>query len=164
MPKISSYIKAIIPSQKSIARLPHWQNYLPISPKDQSDISSIVIPKVGANSWNANGTDLEYLQKMYDCHDLVHSCIDLVSSTFALAKLRVKKLNPKTQNAAFKQLVQQYQKPLYFHIRNIVLNHDDADDVLQNTFIKVFSNLKNFKGESKLYSWMYRIATNESLK
>lgn len=72
-------------------------------------------------------------------------------------------INPKTQNIAFKQLIQQYQKPLYFHIRNIVLNHDDADDVLQNTFIKVFSNIKNFKGESKLYSWIYRIATNESL-
>jgi RNA polymerase sigma-70 factor (ECF subfamily) len=72
-------------------------------------------------------------------------------------------INPKTQNIAFKQLVQQYQKPLYFHIRNIVLNHDDTDDVLQNTFIKVFSNIKNFKGESKLYSWIYRIATNESL-
>ena len=71
--------------------------------------------------------------------------------------------NPKTQNIAFKQLVHQYQKPLYFHIRNIVLNHDDADDVLQNTFIKVFSNIANFKGDSKLYSWMYRIATNESL-
>ena len=72
-------------------------------------------------------------------------------------------INPKTQNEAFKQLVHDYQKPLYFHIRNIVLNHDDADDVLQNTFIKVFSNIKNFKGDSKLYSWMYRIATNESL-
>lgn len=72
-------------------------------------------------------------------------------------------INPKTQNIAFKQLVQQFQKPLYFHIRNIVLNHDDADDVLQNTFIKVFSNIANFKGESKLYSWIYRIATNESL-
>lgn len=72
-------------------------------------------------------------------------------------------INPKTQNSAFKQLVQHYQKSLYFHIRNIVLNHDDADDVLQNTFIKVFSNIKNFKGDSKLYSWMYRIATNESL-
>lgn len=59
--------------------------------------------------------------------------------------------------------MQLYQKPLYFHIRNIVLNHDDADDVLQNTFIKVFSNVKNFKGDSKLYSWIYRIATNESL-
>jgi len=72
-------------------------------------------------------------------------------------------INPKTQNNAFKTLVQLYQKPLYFHIRNIVLNHDDADDVLQNTFIKVFSNVKNFKGDSKLYSWIYRIATNESL-
>lgn len=72
-------------------------------------------------------------------------------------------IQTKTQNDAFKELVQCYQKPLYFHIRNIVLNHDDADDVLQNTFIKVFSNIGNFKGESKLYSWMYRIATNESL-
>lgn len=72
-------------------------------------------------------------------------------------------INPKTQNEAFKKLIQEYQKPLYYHIRNIVLNHDDADDVLQNTFIKVFSNIQNFKGESKLYSWMYRIATNESL-
>ena len=71
-------------------------------------------------------------------------------------------INSKTQNTAFKELVQRYQKPLYFHIRNIVLNHDDADDVLQNTFIKVFSNIEKFKGESKLYSWMYRIATNES--
>ena len=72
-------------------------------------------------------------------------------------------LNPKTQQAAFKQLVLQYQKPLYSHIRNIVLNHDDADDVLQNTFIKVFRNLSKFKGESKLFSWIYRIATNEAL-
>lgn len=71
--------------------------------------------------------------------------------------------NPKTQNDAFKKLLELYQRPLYFHIRNIVLNHDDTDDVLQNTFLKVFSNVKNFKGDSKLYSWMYRIATNESL-
>lgn len=72
-------------------------------------------------------------------------------------------LNPKTQNQAFQQLLQDYQRPLYNHIRNIVLNHDDADDVLQNVFIKIFQNLKNFKGESKLFSWMYRIATNEAL-
>ncbi len=72
-------------------------------------------------------------------------------------------LNPQTQNLAFQKLLREYQKPLYNHIRNIVLNHDDADDVLQNTFIKVFQNVKNFKGESKLFSWMYRIATNESL-
>ena len=72
-------------------------------------------------------------------------------------------LHPKTQNEAFQKLLREYQKPLYNHIRNIVLNHNDADDVLQNTFIKVFQNLKNFKGESKLFSWMYRIATNEAI-
>ncbi len=72
-------------------------------------------------------------------------------------------LDPKTQNVAFQKLLRDYQKPLYHHIRNIVLNHDDADDVLQNTFIKVFQHLKNFKGESKLFSWMYRIATNEAI-
>ena len=74
-----------------------------------------------------------------------------------------KLLNPKTQNQAFQELLKDYQRPLYNHIRNIVLNHDDTDDVLQNTFIKVFQYLKNFKGESKLFSWMYRIATNEAL-
>ncbi|RTY98133.1 sigma-70 family RNA polymerase sigma factor [Flavobacterium sp. RSP49] len=72
-------------------------------------------------------------------------------------------LNSKTQNQAFQQLLQEYQRPLYNHIRNIVINHDDADDILQNTFIKIFQNLKNFKGDSKLFSWMYRIATNEAL-
>jgi RNA polymerase sigma factor (sigma-70 family) len=72
-------------------------------------------------------------------------------------------LDPKTQNKAFQTLLSSYQKPLYSHIRNIVLNHDDADDVLQNTFLKVFQHLKNFKGESKLFSWLYRIATNEAI-
>ena len=72
-------------------------------------------------------------------------------------------LNPKTQNVAFQKLMHDYQKPLYNQIRNIVLNHDDADDVLQNTFIKVFQNLKNFKGESKLFSWIFRIASNEAI-
>ena len=71
--------------------------------------------------------------------------------------------NKETQNNAFESLLNQYKEPLYWHIRKIVLNHDDADDVLQNTFIKIFKGIKNFKGESKLYTWMYRIATNESL-
>lgn len=96
---------------------------------------------------------------MYNFSQILKSVVILQEEKIFIETL----INPKTQNIAFKQLVQQYQKPLYFHIRNIVLNHDDADDVLQNTFIKVFSNLKNFKGESKLYSWIYRIATNESL-
>ncbi|AXG74447.1 RNA polymerase sigma factor [Flavobacterium arcticum] len=72
-------------------------------------------------------------------------------------------LNPKTQEAAFRKLMAQYSRPLYSHIRNIVINHDDTDDVLQNTFIKIFKNLPNFKEQSKLFSWMYRIATNEAI-
>lgn len=72
-------------------------------------------------------------------------------------------LNPKTQNNAFQKLLSDYKRPLYNQIRNIVLDHDDTNDVLQNTFIKVFQNLNNFKGESKLYSWVYRIATNEAI-
>ncbi|VXB00232.1 RNA polymerase sigma factor [Flavobacterium sp. 9AF] len=72
-------------------------------------------------------------------------------------------LNTKTQQEAFRELLQLYQKPLYNHIRNIVLNHDDTDDVLQNTFLKIFQNIPKFKGESKLFSWIYRIATNEAL-
>ncbi|MCL6265549.1 RNA polymerase sigma factor [Flagellimonas myxillae] len=68
-----------------------------------------------------------------------------------------------SQAKAFEVLVNTYKERLYWHIRRIVLNHDDADDVLQNTFIKVYRNIDGFKGDSKLYSWMYRIATNESL-
>lgn len=60
-------------------------------------------------------------------------------------------------------LVSNYQERLYWHIRHIVKNHDDTDDVLQNTFVKVYKNIKKFKGDSKLYTWLYRIATNESL-
>ena len=71
--------------------------------------------------------------------------------------------NPDTQEIAFRNLMTLYKKRLYWHIRKIVLLHDDADDVLQNTFIKVFKNIHNFKEDSKLFSWMYRIATNESI-
>lgn len=79
-------------------------------------------------------------------------------------ELLVRQLQQKeTQSKAFKLLIDTYKERLYWHIRRIVLNHDDADDVLQNTFIKVFGNIEGFKGNSKLYSWMYRIATNESL-
>ncbi|BFP39249.1 sigma-70 family RNA polymerase sigma factor [Flavobacteriaceae bacterium GF1] len=68
-----------------------------------------------------------------------------------------------TQSKAFEVLVNTYKERLYWHIRRIVLDHDDADDVLQNTFIKVYRSIDGFKGESKLYSWMYRIGTNEAL-
>lgn len=68
-----------------------------------------------------------------------------------------------TKDSAFKELLSTYKERLYWHIRNILKSHDDTDDVLQNTFIKVHKNIQGFKGESKLYSWMYRIATNEAL-
>ncbi|PCJ93390.1 MAG: RNA polymerase subunit sigma-70 [Flavobacteriaceae bacterium] len=68
-----------------------------------------------------------------------------------------------TQAKAFEVVIDTYKERLYWHIRKIVLNHDDTDDVLQNTFIKVYRNISNFKGDSKLFSWMYRIATNEAL-
>lgn len=64
---------------------------------------------------------------------------------------------------AFRQLVHQYKERLYWQIRKIVYDHDDADDVLQNTFIKVYKNIDKFNAESKLYTWMYRIATNEAI-
>tara|TARA_R100001369_G_scaffold21550_2_gene39169 strand:- start:2292 stop:2843 length:552 start_codon:yes stop_codon:yes gene_type:complete len=71
--------------------------------------------------------------------------------------------HPISKEAAFRELLKLYKKRLYWHIRKIVLNHDDADDVLQNTFIKVYRSIDKFKGDSKLFSWLYRIATNESI-
>ena len=71
--------------------------------------------------------------------------------------------NAQTQDIAFRQLMSLYKERLYWHIRKIVISHDDADDVLQNTFIKIYRNISKFNAESKLYSWMYRIATNESI-
>jgi RNA polymerase sigma factor (sigma-70 family) len=68
-----------------------------------------------------------------------------------------------TKEVAFKELLTLYKERLYWHIRHIVKSHEDADDVLQNTFIKIFRNIDKFKGESKLFSWMYRIATNEAI-
>ena len=71
--------------------------------------------------------------------------------------------NPKTQDQAFSVLVEQNKERLYWHIRKIVLDHYDSDDVLQNTFLKIYKNIGKFKGDSRLFTWMYRIATNESL-
>ncbi len=67
------------------------------------------------------------------------------------------------RNLAFHTLVKKYQERLYWHIRKIVMNHEDADDILQNTYIKVWKSIGNFREESSLYTWLYRIATNESI-
>jgi RNA polymerase sigma-70 factor (ECF subfamily) len=71
--------------------------------------------------------------------------------------------NVQTKEKAFRELITLYKERLYWHIRKIVISHDDTDDVLQNTFIKIFKNIDKFNQESKLFSWMYRIATNESI-
>lgn len=79
------------------------------------------------------------------------------------AKLITQLKSKNSKELAFQTLVKRYKERLYWHIRKIVLSHDDADDILQNTFIKIFRNIDKFKGESKLFTWMYRIATNESI-
>ena len=68
-----------------------------------------------------------------------------------------------TKEIAFRHLISKYKERLYWHIRKIVLNHDDTDDVLQNTFIKIWNGIDHFRAESSLFTWLYRIATNESI-
>ena len=71
--------------------------------------------------------------------------------------------NPATKEKGYTAVIKKYQEKLYWHIRRMVIDHADADDVLQNTFIKVWKGLENFREDSQLYTWLYRIATNESL-
>ena len=71
--------------------------------------------------------------------------------------------NEATKEAAFTRIIKKYQEKLYWHIRRMVVEHEDANDVLQNMFIKVWKSLDNFREDSQLYTWLYRIATNESL-
>lgn len=70
---------------------------------------------------------------------------------------------PETREQAFTGIIKKYQEKLYWHIRRMVVDHDDTHDVLQNMFIKVWNALDNFREDSQLYTWLYRIATNESL-
>lgn len=68
-----------------------------------------------------------------------------------------------SKEQAYTQIIKKYQEKLYWHIRRMVVDHEDANDVLQNMFIKVWRSLHNFREDSQLYTWLYRIATNESL-
>jgi RNA polymerase sigma factor (sigma-70 family) len=68
-----------------------------------------------------------------------------------------------SRNYAYDLIVRKYQERLYWHIRRMVITHEDADDVLQNTLIKAWKGLSNFKEEAKLFTWLYRIATNEAI-
>jgi RNA polymerase sigma-70 factor (ECF subfamily) len=68
-----------------------------------------------------------------------------------------------TREAAFTDLIKKYQERLYWHIRRMVVSHEDANDLLQNVLIRVWNALEKFREESQLYTWLYRIATNECL-
>lgn len=78
---------------------------------------------------------------------------------FIIEKLK----NPETRQYGFNLLTREYQERVYWHIRKMVIDHDDADDLTQETFIKVWKNLDKFREESRLFTWIYRIATNECL-
>ncbi|MGY4539318.1 RNA polymerase sigma factor (sigma-70 family) [Mucilaginibacter sp. UYNi724] len=69
----------------------------------------------------------------------------------------------KTRNEAFNLLLKKYQQKIYWHVRRMVINHDDADDIVQDVFIKIWKNLPGFRNDAQLYTWMYRIATNECI-
>lgn len=79
------------------------------------------------------------------------------------AEILSKFQDERTRNEAFNLLLKKYQQKIYWHIRRMVLDHDDADDLVQDVFIKVWKNLANFRSDSQLYTWMYRIASNECI-
>ena len=71
--------------------------------------------------------------------------------------------NLSTREEAFGWLLKKYQQKIYWHVRRFIIDHDDTDDVVQDVFIKVWRNLENFREDSQLYTWLFRIATNESI-
>ncbi len=79
------------------------------------------------------------------------------------SELLIQFRNPETRERAFTSLLTKYQEKLYWHVRRMVIEHEDANDVLQNVFIRVWNGLDNFREDSQLYTWLYRIATNECL-
>jgi len=83
----------------------------------------------------------------------------VLSDTELLTQFR----EPATKEKAYTAIIKKYQEKLYWHIRRMVVSHDDTDDVLQNVFIRVWKGLENFREDSQLYTWLYRVATNECL-
>lgn len=83
----------------------------------------------------------------------------LINDKELLARFR----DESSRNLAFNEIIQKYQKRIYWHIRRMVIDHDDADDIVQDVFIKVWKNLINFREDAQLYTWIYRIATNECI-
>jgi len=79
------------------------------------------------------------------------------------AEILSKFQNERTRNEAFNLLLKKYQQKIYWHIRRMVIDHDDADDVTQDVFVKIWKSLPGFRSDAQLYTWMYRIATNECI-
>jgi RNA polymerase sigma factor (sigma-70 family) len=90
---------------------------------------------------------------------MVSSMEEQSSDKFLIAMFRVES----SKKEAFQKLLAKYQRKVYWQVRRIVINHDDADDVVQNTFIKVWEKLDSFREDSQFYTWLFRIATNEAL-
>jgi RNA polymerase sigma-70 factor (ECF subfamily) len=84
-------------------------------------------------------------------------------TTSSDSELLVEFRNPVTKEKAFTSIIKKYQEKLYWHLRRMVVDHDDANDVLQNVMIRVWNGLENFREDSQLYTWLYRVATNECL-
>ena len=84
-------------------------------------------------------------------------------TTLSDNELLVEFRNPVTKEKAFTSIIKKYQEKLYWHLRRMVVDHDDANDVLQNVMIRVWNGLENFREDSQLYTWLYRVATNECL-
>lgn len=72
-------------------------------------------------------------------------------------------LDASTRNLAFHEVIKTYERKIYWHVRKLVIDHDDTNDVVQETFVKAWQHLDNFRADSRIYTWLYRIATNESL-
>lgn len=85
--------------------------------------------------------------------------LTIISDSELLVQFR----SPVTKEKAYTLLIKKYQEKLYWHVRRMVIEHEDANDVLQNVFIRVWNGLENFREDSQLYTWLYRIATNECL-
>ena len=84
-------------------------------------------------------------------------------TTLSDSELLVEFRNPVTKEKAFTSIIKKYQEKLYWHLRRMVVDHDDANDVLQNVMIRIWNGLENFREDSQLYTWLYRVATNECL-
>jgi RNA polymerase sigma factor (sigma-70 family) len=83
--------------------------------------------------------------------------------TITDTELLIQFRDPETKEKAFTAIIKKYQEKLYWHARRMVVDHEDANDILQNVFIRVWNALENFREDSQLYTWLYRIATNECL-